>query len=79
MCIENGEGLKHCKLIAVHAGLVKGKDVEEQLKSLKAKGTHVRMVEPLSGRKSVWDIPEVMTYCINSHPLSNIFVAPKSV
>lgn len=60
MCIEDGEGLKHYKLIAVHAGLVKGRDVEEQLKFLKAKDTQVPKVEALSGRKTVWDIPEVM-------------------
>ncbi|KDP42708.1 hypothetical protein JCGZ_23648 [Jatropha curcas] len=61
VCIENEEGMKHCKLIAVHAGLEKGKNVEEQLKSLKAKDTRVPKIEPLSGRKNVWDIPKELT------------------
>ncbi|KAL8512193.1 hypothetical protein ACS0TY_018594 [Phlomoides rotata] len=50
--IETGEGLKNCKLIVVHAGLEKGKGVEEQLKYLKAKDTRISKVEPLSGRKT---------------------------
>ncbi|KAL8516875.1 hypothetical protein ACS0TY_015217 [Phlomoides rotata] len=58
--IEEG-GLKNCKLIAVHAGLEKGKGVEEQLKYLKAKDTRISKVEPLSGRKNVWDIPEELS------------------
>ncbi|CAK9168099.1 unnamed protein product [Ilex paraguariensis] len=61
VCIETEEGIKHCKLIAVHAGLEKGKGVEEQLKFLKAKDTRIPKVEALSGRKSVWDIPEELT------------------
>ncbi|KDP42697.1 hypothetical protein JCGZ_23637 [Jatropha curcas] len=61
VCIENEEGMKHCKLIAVHAGLEKGKNVEEQLKSLKTKDTRVPKIEPLSGRKNVWDIPKELT------------------
>ncbi|KAL3617344.1 hypothetical protein CASFOL_038757 [Castilleja foliolosa] len=31
VCIKTKEGLKNCKLIAVHAGLEKGKGVEEQI------------------------------------------------
>lgn len=69
VCIESEEGIKHCKLIAVHAGLEKAKNVEEQLKFLKAKDTRVPKVEALSGRKSVWDIPKVMLHlpCVK-HP-----------
>ncbi|XP_015583830.2 tyrosine-protein phosphatase RLPH2 [Ricinus communis] len=58
VCIENEEGMKHCKLIAVHAGLEKGKNVEEQLAFLKVKDTRVPKIEALSGRKNVWDIPK---------------------
>lgn len=58
--METEYGNKHCKLIAVHAGLEKNKDVKEQLKSLKARDTSVPKVEALSGRKNVWDIPEVI-------------------
>ncbi|KAL8202097.1 hypothetical protein R6Q57_011244 [Mikania cordata] len=56
--IETENGVKLCKLIAVHGGLERGKDVGEQIKYLKAKDTRIPKVEPLSGRKSVWDIPE---------------------
>uniref|UniRef100_A0A2P2IZ69 Uncharacterized protein LOC8278161 n=1 Tax=Rhizophora mucronata TaxID=61149 RepID=A0A2P2IZ69_RHIMU len=56
--VENEGVVKHCKLIAVHAGLERGKNVEEQLKSLKAKDTRVPKVGALSGRKNVWDIPQ---------------------
>lgn len=58
VCIETEKGVESCKLIAVHGGLEKGKDVAEQIKYLKAKDTRIPKVEPLSGRKSVWDIPE---------------------
>lgn len=61
VCIETEQGIKHCKLIAVHAGLEKGKNVKEQLKYLKAKDTRIPKVEALSGRKNVWDIPEELT------------------
>ena len=57
VCLETEEGLKHCKLIAVHAGLEKGDSVEEQLKLLRAKDTSISKVPYLSGRKNVWDIP----------------------
>ncbi|EFH58905.1 hypothetical protein ARALYDRAFT_478323 [Arabidopsis lyrata subsp. lyrata] len=59
VCIETEKGLKHCKLIAVHAGLEKGNNVEEQLKLLRAKDTSIPRIqhEPLTGRKTVWDIP----------------------
>ncbi|XP_027366885.1 uncharacterized protein LOC113873105 [Abrus precatorius] len=59
--IDTDGGVKCCKLIAVHAGLVKGSDVKEQLKLLKARDTRVPKVEALSGRKSVWDIPEELS------------------
>ncbi|CAN8259887.1 unnamed protein product [Cochlearia groenlandica] len=58
VCIETEEGLKHCKLIAVHAGLEKGMSVEEQLKLLRGKDTSISKLPHLSGRKSVWDIPQ---------------------
>ncbi|KAK6942637.1 Calcineurin-like phosphoesterase domain, ApaH type [Dillenia turbinata] len=61
VCLETDEGILHCKLIAVHAGLEKGKDVQEQLKFLRAKDTRINKVECLSGRKNVWDIPQEMT------------------
>ncbi|KAK1426969.1 hypothetical protein QVD17_15651 [Tagetes erecta] len=56
--IETEKGVEFCKLIAVHGGLERGKDVAEQIKYLKAKDTRIPKVEPLSGRKSVWDIPQ---------------------
>ncbi|XP_057777827.1 tyrosine-protein phosphatase RLPH2-like [Salvia miltiorrhiza] len=56
--IETEKGVQNCKLIAVHAGLEKGKGVKEQLNYLRAKDTRIPKVEPLSGRKDVWDIPE---------------------
>lgn len=61
--MKTDDGDKHCKLIAVHAGLEKDKDVKEQLKSLKARDTRVPKVEALSGRKNVWDIPKVIACC----------------
>ncbi|KAF8397870.1 hypothetical protein HHK36_016795 [Tetracentron sinense] len=58
VCIKTSEGIKHCKLISVHAGLEKAKGVAEQLKLLKARDTRVPKVEALSGRKNVWEIPQ---------------------
>ncbi|KAM7526089.1 hypothetical protein LguiA_015991 [Lonicera macranthoides] len=58
VCIETAQGIKHCKLIAVHAGLEKSKGIGEQLKLLKSRDTRIPKVEALSGRKTVWDIPE---------------------
>ncbi|XP_076939781.1 tyrosine-protein phosphatase RLPH2-like [Bidens hawaiensis] len=60
VAIESGNGVEFCKLIAVHGGLDGKKDVEEQIKYLKAKDTRISKVEPLSGRKNVWGIPEVL-------------------
>ncbi|PPS03865.1 hypothetical protein GOBAR_AA16797 [Gossypium barbadense] len=54
--IETQEGVKHCKLIAVHAGLEK-----DQLEFLKAKDVSVPQVTGLSGKKNVSDIPEELT------------------
>lgn len=62
VCIETENGLKNCKLVAVHAGLERDKRVEEQLKSLKAKDVRISKVEALSGRKNVWEIPQVILY-----------------
>ncbi|EXB37749.1 hypothetical protein L484_013787 [Morus notabilis] len=58
ICIETEDGIKHCRLIAVHAGLERDKDVKEQLKLLKDRDTRIPKVEALSGRKNVWDIPK---------------------
>ena len=62
VCVEIDGGTKHCKLIAVHAGLEKDKDVKQQLETLKARDTRIPKIEALSGRKDVWNIPEVMFY-----------------
>lgn len=56
--METAEGLKQARLIAVHGGLLQGKPIDEQLKSLKARDTSVPKIEPLSGRKTIWDMPE---------------------
>ncbi|KAM1184339.1 hypothetical protein ACFX2I_013737 [Malus domestica] len=61
VCIETADRIKHCRLIAVHAGLEKDKDVKQQLAFLKAKDTRVPKIEALSGRKNVWDIPKELT------------------
>lgn len=47
-----------CKLMAVHAGLDKSKEVGEQIGLLKARDTSLPKVEALSGRKNVWKIPK---------------------
>ncbi|KAI3985111.1 hypothetical protein MKX01_027197 [Papaver californicum] len=61
VCIEISGEKKHCKLVAVHAGLEKGKGVEEQLKVLKVRDTKIPKVAALSGRKDVWEIPKELT------------------
>ncbi|KAG7624654.1 putative calcineurin-like phosphoesterase domain, ApaH type [Arabidopsis thaliana] len=58
VCIETEEGLTHCKLIAVHAGLETKNNVEEQLKLLRDKDTSIPRIQPLTGRKTVWGIPQ---------------------
>lgn len=62
--METETGLIHCKLIAVHAGLERNKDVKEQLNFLRARDTRVPKVEALSGRKNVRDIPKVITFSL---------------
>ncbi|TQE04341.1 hypothetical protein C1H46_010126 [Malus baccata] len=61
VCIETADGIKHCRLIAVHAGLEKDKDVKQQLVFLRARDTRVPKIQALSGRKNVWDIPKELT------------------
>lgn len=60
VCVETEDGIKHCKLIAVHAGLEKDKDVKQQLEFLRARDTRVPRIEALSDRQNVWNIPKVM-------------------
>lgn len=71
VCIETEDGIKQCRLIAVHAGLERDKDVKEQLKHLKDRDTRVPKIEALSGRKNVWDIPkelsETPTIVVSGH------------
>lgn len=59
VCIETQEGFQCCKLIAVHAGLGKKRGVEEQLIYLRGRDTRIPRVDALSGRKDVWEMPEV--------------------
>lgn len=59
--IKSSEGKSCCKLIAVHAGLERGKGVEEQLKLLKVRDTSIPKVEALSGRANVWEIPKELS------------------
>ncbi|CAL9220219.1 unnamed protein product [Arabidopsis halleri] len=59
VCIETEKLLKHCKLITVYAGIEKGNNVEEQLNILRAKDTSIPKIQPLTGRKTVWDIPQL--------------------
>lgn len=59
--MNTDNGVKCCKLIAVHAGLEKGVDVNEQMKILKARDTRIPKIQALSGRKNVWDIPEELS------------------
>ncbi|XP_057534589.1 tyrosine-protein phosphatase RLPH2-like [Amaranthus tricolor] len=56
--VATEEGLKKCRLIAVHGGLQQEKPVDEQLKLLKSRGTAIPKVEHLSGRKTIWDMPK---------------------
>jgi len=70
--INTDDGVKCCKLIAVHAGLEKGVDVNEQMKILKARDTRIPKIQALSGRKNVWDIPEVIA-CFLFHVTATYF------
>jgi hypothetical protein len=48
-----------CNLIAVHAGLERTIDLNEQLRVLRTRDTRVPKVQMLSGRQDVWDTPKV--------------------
>ncbi|XP_062185954.1 tyrosine-protein phosphatase RLPH2-like [Phragmites australis] len=56
--VDTDEGQIVCKLIAVHAGLERSMDLNEQLRVLRTKDTRVPKVQMLSGRQDVWDIPK---------------------
>jgi hypothetical protein len=58
--IDTDEGQIVCKLIAVHAGLGRSIDLNEQLKVLRTRDTRVPKVQMLHGRHDVWDIPKVV-------------------
>lgn len=47
-----------CNLIAVHAGLERTIDLNEQLRVLRTRDTRVPKVQMLSGRQDVWDTPK---------------------
>jgi hypothetical protein len=64
--IDTDEGQIVCNLIAVHAGLEKSMDLNEQLRVLRTRDTRVPKVPMLSGRQDVWNIPQVSnmrSYC----------------
>jgi hypothetical protein len=61
VAIDTVEGGINCRLIAVHAGLEKTKNVEERLQVLRARDTSLHTVQELRGRMNVWDIPKVIT------------------
>ncbi|XP_006652252.1 tyrosine-protein phosphatase RLPH2-like [Oryza brachyantha] len=56
--IDTNEGQLICKLIAVHAGLGRSIDLNEQFRVLRTKDTRVSKVAMLSGRQDVWNIPK---------------------
>uniref|UniRef100_A0ACD5UB36 Uncharacterized protein n=1 Tax=Avena sativa TaxID=4498 RepID=A0ACD5UB36_AVESA len=56
--IDTDEGQIVCNLIAVHAGLEKSMDLNEQLRVLRTRDTKVPKVQMLSGRQDVWNIPQ---------------------
>ncbi|KAF7036218.1 hypothetical protein CFC21_046947 [Triticum aestivum] len=56
--IDTDGGQILCKLIAVHAGLEKSLDLNEQLRVLRTRDTRVPKVQMLSGRQDVWNIPQ---------------------
>lgn len=62
MPIDMDDGQNNCNLIAVHAGLGRTIDLNEQLKVLRTRDTRVPKVQMLSGRQDVWDIPKVNKY-----------------
>ncbi|CAA7405382.1 unnamed protein product [Spirodela intermedia] len=59
--LDAPEGRLCCKLIAVHAGLERGKPVEQQLRTLRSRDTSISKVEALSGRQNVWNIPKELS------------------
>ncbi|XP_039133614.1 tyrosine-protein phosphatase RLPH2-like isoform X2 [Dioscorea cayenensis subsp. rotundata] len=59
--IDSPDGRLCCELIAVHAGLEKSKNVDAQMKRLRAKDTSQPKVTALSGRHDVWEIPKELT------------------
>ena len=64
MPIDTDEGQIICNLIAVHAGLERTIDLNEQLRVLRTRDTRVPKVQMLSGRQDVWDTPKVKKICI---------------
>ena len=62
--IDTDEGQIICNLIAVHAGLEKSIDLNEQLRVLRTRDTRVPKVPMLSGRQDVWNTPKVSYYVI---------------
>lgn len=62
--IDTNEGQIICKLIAVHAGLERSIDLNEQFRILRTKDTKISKVAMLSGRQDVWNIPKVSKYFI---------------
>jgi len=59
--IDMDEGQIICNLIAVHAGLEKSVDLNEQLRVLRTRDTRVPKVPMLSGRQDVWNTPKDLT------------------
>jgi len=59
--IDTDEGQIICNLIAVHAGLEKSIDLNEQLRVLRTRDTRVPKVPMLSGRQDVWNTPKDLT------------------
>ena len=59
MPIDTDEGQIICNLIAVHAGLERTIDLNEQLRVLRTRDTRVPKVQMLSGRQDVWNTPKV--------------------
>ncbi|KAJ1270859.1 hypothetical protein BS78_06G083300 [Paspalum vaginatum] len=59
--IDRDEGQIICNLIAVHAGLERTMDLNEQLRVLKIRDTRVPKIQMLSGRQDVWNTPKDLT------------------
>ncbi|GJN27718.1 hypothetical protein PR202_gb15763 [Eleusine coracana subsp. coracana] len=56
--VDTDKGQTVCKLIAVHAGLERSMDLNEQLRVLRTRDTRVPKIQMLHGRHDVWDIPK---------------------